>query len=310
MLFTYSKFSTSVKLDLMHAKVGKFVFRLNYNGNGGTVSTPYKEIKSGVAYGNFPVVTRNGYILNGWWTEDESGTQVTTSTEMGNSDTTIYAHWIKGRYDLVVKPNGGEWETHTADQTYNMEYEEEKNIVDPTKEGYTFTGWTLSGTGSTYNNQSKKFKMGYQNTTLTANYEINTYTLTIDLDDGSEEQEYELDYHETKEIEEPERVGYTFTGWDNIDNISGTTYSQPDHDVKITATWRANDYKWIVYHKKQSVDGSQYTTYETEEGEDAYDTDFSGTVKTYNGFNKPSTQTKKIKVEKKYVHQIKFHYLI
>ena len=223
---------------------------------------------------------------------------------MGGTDTTIYAHWIINSYDLVVKPNSGEWDTHTANQTYNLDYDEEKNIVDPTKEGYSFTGWTLTGTGSTYDSSTKKFKMGYENASLEANYEINTYTLTIEYDNEDEDDEFELDYQETKTITEPTKEGYTFSGWDDGENdlsyLSGSTYTQPAHDVTLTATWTPNTYKWIVYHEKQSVDGSQYTLVDTEEGEDEFGETFSGTLKNYTGFANPALQEKTIRVENNY----------
>ena len=54
---------------------------------------------------------------------------------------------------------------------------ETKSIADPVRDGYTFTGWSRSGSGSSMNNGT--FTMGFREATLTANWEKSRFTLTI-----------------------------------------------------------------------------------------------------------------------------------
>lgn len=68
-------------------------YTLTYNATGGTVSPTSKSIAFGSAYGTLPTPTRSGYNFAGWWTSATGGTQVSSTTKMGASATTIYAHW-------------------------------------------------------------------------------------------------------------------------------------------------------------------------------------------------------------------------
>lgn len=71
----------------------KNTFTLTFNAAGGTCSITSKDITCGNAYGTLPTPTRSGYTFLGWYTLASGGTQVTSSTKMGNTDATIYAQW-------------------------------------------------------------------------------------------------------------------------------------------------------------------------------------------------------------------------
>ena len=75
--------------------------------------------------------------------------------------------------------------------------------ADPTRVGYTFTGW------------DKEFTNITANLVVTAQYEINTYTVTFKDWDGTVLKTQEVQYGGDAEAPaDPTRVGYTFTGWD------------------------------------------------------------------------------------------------
>lgn len=61
--------------------------------NGGKVDVTRIELKQGSMYGELPIPTRDGYCFKGWYTSAAGGSQVSSSTRMGSSDVTIYAHW-------------------------------------------------------------------------------------------------------------------------------------------------------------------------------------------------------------------------
>ena len=75
--------------------------------------------------------------------------------------------------------------------------------ADPTRVGYTFTGW------------DKEFTNIMADLVVTAQYEINTYTVTFKDWDGTVLKTQEVQYGGDAEAPaEPTRTGYTFTGWD------------------------------------------------------------------------------------------------
>ena len=75
--------------------------------------------------------------------------------------------------------------------------------ADPTRVGYTFTGWDKAFTNIT------------ADLVVTAQYEINTYTVTFKDWDGTVLKTQEVQYGGDAEAPaDPTRTGYTFTGWD------------------------------------------------------------------------------------------------
>ena len=75
--------------------------------------------------------------------------------------------------------------------------------ADPTRTGYTFTGW------------DKEFTNITADLVVTAQYEINTYTVTFKDWDGTVLKTQEVQHGGDAEAPaDPTRMGYTFTGWD------------------------------------------------------------------------------------------------
>lgn len=72
-------------------------YPVNFNANGGTVSTTSKIVTTGGnTYGTLPKPTRTGgYTFDGWYTKKNGGERVTATTTVYDPDTcrTLYAHW-------------------------------------------------------------------------------------------------------------------------------------------------------------------------------------------------------------------------
>ena len=114
----------------------------------------------------------------------------------------------------------------------------------PTKEGYTFSGWSEIPT-----------TMPASDVTITGSFTINKYKLTYTLD-GEEYKTAEVDYGTTLTPEEaPVKEGYTFSGWSEIPS------TMPANDVTVTGTFTANKYK-LTY----MVDGEEYKASEVDYG--------------------------------------------
>ena len=200
---------------------------------------------------------------------------------------------------LLVIPNGGTWEESTGNQTFNLKYKAEKEISDPQRDGYTFTGWNITGTESTLVNRI--FKMGVSDSTLTAQWTANTFTLEINPNGGQHDgynttQDYSMSPNATKTINNPTRTGYTFTGWTKSNelacNLSTTLFTMGNSNCTLTATWDVNDYPWIVYHNKQNVNGNGYTlvSADTGSGTASYGTNITPLTNSYTGFTSPNSQ--------------------
>jgi uncharacterized repeat protein (TIGR02543 family) len=102
----------------------------------------------------------------------------------------------------------------------------------PIKEGYTFTGFSQSV--PTDINES---------IVLTAQYEINTYSITFDSDGGSEVSAITDDFNKTVvRPSDPTKLGYTFNGWDQV-----IPSVMPAEDVSIKALWTLNTFT-IIYN--------------------------------------------------------------
>lgn len=98
-------------------------------------------------------------------------------------------------HTLTVKPNGGTWNNSTQDAVFPLYCSETKEIPVPTREGYTFTGWTIeSGNGTLQPmtdastsgtrdlpaaDQTMLFTMSDTDTVLQAKWTINTYLVTV-----------------------------------------------------------------------------------------------------------------------------------
>ena len=67
---------------------------VTFNANGGTVSPATANTNAYGKLDSLPTPTRSGYSFDGWYTEAEGGTAVTTDTVF-DSTTTIYAHWTR-----------------------------------------------------------------------------------------------------------------------------------------------------------------------------------------------------------------------
>ena len=253
--------------------------------------------------GELLTVTKPGHTFQMWTTE--SGETVNeTTTNTATKDLILYANWQRLVSGLTVNPNGGTWNGSTGEQNYELIYEEEKEIPAPTRTGYTFVEWQVTGNESTIADET--FKMGTEPSTLTAIWEANEHTLTIDPNSGlwngtSTPTELTINYDSVTPIADPTRTGYTFVGW-SVSNgtLSGGNFTLDyDGDVTLTANWVIRRYKYLVYHKKQSTDGSTYDIVpgDTILGEEDYGVTITPIVNNYIGFTSPSSQSLTINVD-------------
>ncbi len=280
---------------------------VTFEPNGGQIEHSVITYVDGRTYNNLPIPYKKGYIFLGWYKTSEliDGDGIGNDSIADSSITKLYAKYIKGTYKLSIDPDGGEYNNSPGIYETNILYNDTFELQDATKKGYTFKNWSIEyGEETSINNNI--VTMGLEDSYIKANYDINKYKLSIKLNGGTWnsntlDQEYELEYNSTKEISNPVREGYTFTGWSvSSGELANTTFTIGDSDAVLSANWQINDYKWIVYHNKQNASGSGYTLSETENGHGNYGTTFKGTLKNYTGFTNPKQSEATIKEDVKY----------
>ena len=152
------------------------------------------------------------------------------------SNRTLTARCLPKSYVLTVNPNEGTWNNTTSASTVTRSYGTQYTVADPTRTGYKFAGWTLSGKGS-WNSETKKYTFGAGAGTLTANWTSNTLT----FNGKSETLSYNSTSNQTVSLS-PATGGtgsYSYSivdgNADNYFSISGTT-------ITVKAGTPANTY--------------------------------------------------------------------
>ncbi|MGN1201471.1 MAG: InlB B-repeat-containing protein, partial [Candidatus Caccovivens sp.] len=164
----------------------------------------------------------------------------------------------------VAFSNIAVYETTALTEAYSIskEYQSYYYIPTPTRTGYTFDGWTVTGAGTTV--EANVVKMGSENATLTAKWKANDYTLVYETNGGNTVSNNKKTYgttFTTTELPTLTKTGYTFNGWYNNSSFSTkldtsktfTTSTATFADVStagttatIYAKWTANTYT-LVY---------------------------------------------------------------
>lgn len=96
---------------------------------------------------NLPTPTKDGYIFIGWFLDYNGASSPITSliAKEYASEITLYAKWVKERYNIEYKDCGGT--AFSGDNKSSLpiihSYGNQTNLPDGTKMGYNFLGWYL-----------------------------------------------------------------------------------------------------------------------------------------------------------------------
>ena len=109
----------------------------------------------------------------------------------------------------------------------------------PTKAGYSFSGW--STTDATV--ADGKFTMPDKDVTLTGTWTKNSYKVTYKIDDVQYGDVDTVGFGtEVTVRENPTKAGYSFSGWSTTDaTVADGKFTMPDKDVTITGSWMLKD---------------------------------------------------------------------
>ena len=231
--------------------------------------------------------TREGYTFTGW-TYDAAGTEPVDFTKPipgGGQHVTFFAQWAElanNEKDVLYVANGGVF----ADGNETLQGVTDgdgvaRQPLAPTREGYTFAGWTYDRDGNDPVDFSKPLVGGGDHATLFAQWSAVEKDNSIDVlyvanggtfFDGSDALQGVTDGDGVaRQPLAPTREGYTFAGWTyDSEGKDPVDFSKPvqgggDH-VTFYAQWTKNETPAVQTHKVNFyVDGST-TTVEVEDG--------------------------------------------
>ena len=162
---------------------------------------------------------------------------------------TCYETSNKITYTITYDANGGK--NAPSSQTKNKGEDLTLSSTEPTRDGYTFLGWSThkNATSATYGKGSS-YKTD-SDVTLYAVWKLNaatTYIVTYDANGGKNapsSQTKNKGENLTLSSTQPTRDGYTFLGWSTDKNATSPTYGSNgtydiDSDITLYAVWKIN----------------------------------------------------------------------
>ena len=240
---------TSTTANTTYYSSYTYAITANFTANGGTGTGPSAVV--GTGYMNYSgskigisvampsnTFTRNGYTFGGWYDAIANKTYTAGTSATIDSSRNFNATWNVVTYTIKYNLNGG-----TVSATNPTSYkvtDADITLNNPTKPGYTFTGWT--GTGLSESSKAVTIKSGsYGNREYTANYSINQYYYDVNPDSGIKSFDITIDgktstgltdyYQKLNYGKEATitnvvaKTGYTYTGYNTTGSMTILTGS-------------------------------------------------------------------------------------
>lgn len=200
-----------------------------------------------------PDATREGYHFDGWKI-DGQGQFVTFPYKVRGNVTFVPCYTANG-YTITYKIDGeqyGNVESKNFGESITL-------LSEPSKTGYTFSGWTIKVNGTEVD--SLPATMPAANIEITGSYTVNQYPAVFNAGDGAFTGENTIS-EDGKTItvmtdygtipvcpETPTRAGYAFTGW------TPTRVSMTEAGATYTATYSAGAANYTVNTYVMGTDG-------------------------------------------------------
>ena len=219
---------------------------------GETIAKPHIEL------------SKKGYTLSDeWYTNPERTEKFNFQTPI-NQDMTLYAAWNANTYTITYNANGGTGEPTPQSYTYAPNETINLSSTKPTRNGYTFLGWSLSSTATSasYSAGQAWSRSNTANYTLYAVWKSNYSTSTATYSGGI----FVVGADGYIVAGQP---GVSGAGWNlTRNNITGNTLSwngaysslkaNTACTVNITGSisaWPTDGYTWYTYRATLFIDG-------------------------------------------------------
>ena len=180
-------------------------YNITINPQNGDTPT-IKEVTYGNTVGELPIPNKEGYTFEKWL--DNNGNEVTEDTVITES-IEINAKYNINEYTINYVLNGGTVSNNPSKYTVETS---DITLNNPSKEGYTFTGWT-EGNSNILNKNIIIEKGSVGNKIYTAHYTINTYSVTF-MNEGNVYSTKNVNYNtRVSKPSNPVKEAYSFLGW-------------------------------------------------------------------------------------------------
>lgn len=210
-------------------KADKQEYTITYDANSGEGTTESQTIRQGLSIklkeNSF---SKTNYKFTGWYKNPECTGDKYKPGEVYQvtKDETLYAKWDWNAITITYNADGGEGEMPDTTIVLGGKDTLLQNVF--TKRGYRFTGWN-DQYGQLYTDEQEI--TAEKDLTLTAKWEIVTYTIQYDLAGGTLATENPATYTvetDTFTLNNPTKSNLAFGGW------TGSNGTTPQKTITIT----------------------------------------------------------------------------
>ncbi len=263
-IYNYSK---NIKLKIQWKACE---YKISFDVDGGVWNTGFNneyqvEATFGeVVSGTFPTATKTGFKFGGWKivdaNEEYNGKTFSTTEEYSYAqDLTLKINWLTSITYLIsysgTDSNGLKESFYENDSSFTL--------VNPTKMGYTFDGWTGDG----YDTPTKEITINpvdiKANLAFTANWTANKYKLSFDNNGGEWDTGFNNEYQVEATFDSvvsgtfptATLAGFKFGGWIIVDantELNGRTFNPTveysyAQDLTLKINWLTSTTYLITY---------------------------------------------------------------
>ncbi len=231
-------------------KVGISEYKVeHYIENSNSSAYILKEVENLTATTD-EVATAKTKSYYGFHYDDTLTTNVTSGTVTGDGKLVLKLYYSRNKYTLSIDPNGGTYSGSTDITKVVGKYEASLVLATPTKQGYVFNGWTVSGKGNINGN---KFVFDASDATITATWKpgISEYTIEY-YKENINSTGYDLAEKATMSATTESNVTALikeYEGFSKNDFVDGTVLSgtvMPDNSLVLKVYYVRNTYNLTI----------------------------------------------------------------
>ncbi|MDE6201111.1 MAG: InlB B-repeat-containing protein [Clostridiales bacterium] len=266
------------------AKQYTIKYNANYDGAGTIADT--KTVGYGQTYDELKSdLNRNGYEFIGWTVAPAENSQAITpytlvKPENANNinEITLYAQWRILYYTVTINAGDGTLDGTNNTMTAQVQYGGSftlHNLITPTRDGYRFGGWSVSGATDNV----------IDNVTIAASW-IQLYTVSFDANaEGvTNPQSVQMANGDTYVLPTLTRDGYEFDGWYNgEDEVVSGTEAALSGNITLVAQWSKTTFT-VTLNAGDGTIGGQ-TTYTFTVAKDTQFSTYLNVTPTHDGYS-------------------------